>query len=35
MGTTIFVIGASGHIGAALLETLAGADARVIAGAHS
>ena len=35
MGTTIFVIGASGHIGAALLEALAGADARVIAGAHS
>ncbi|HNR99838.1 MAG TPA: NmrA family NAD(P)-binding protein [Planctomycetota bacterium] len=35
MHTTIFVIGAGGNIGAALLEELAAAGARVKAGAHS
>jgi uncharacterized protein YbjT (DUF2867 family) len=33
MGATVFVLGASGHVGAALLEALAGKDVRVIAGA--
>ncbi len=35
MATTVFVIGASGHVGAALIEALAGKDVRVIAGASS